>query len=175
MIYASSDNGVIGFRGGIPWAAKEEQGRFKAATRGKTIVMGRRTYESLPGRLPGRRIFVVSSQTHSSGDVVWVESLSKAFDLGRAQRLSEIMIAGGASLYAEALPLCDVIYQSTVHVSVDGDVFAPKISARQFSEIWSRQVEAEPSFSYRTYVRNSVSVPAVDPTYGLITERQRRD
>lgn len=171
MIFACSDNGTLGLRNGIPWEAKEEQQqRFKVATRGKMIAIGRRTYESLPGKLPDRRIVVVSSRVEHDSGATWLRSLSDVLDYAKARNELELVVAGGLQLYDEAMPHCDVIYQSLVHVEVGGDVPAPGIDHRQFDMIWSRPVKSQPAFTYRTFVRRSAAVRRVDQVFGLLAQ-----
>ena len=107
LVVAVADNGVIGHGGTMPWHISADFRRVKAQTMGKPLVMGRKTFDSLPGILPGRRHIVISR------DPAWeAEGTERAGSLAEALALAnapEIVIFGGAQIYAEALPLADRI------------------------------------------------------------------
>jgi dihydrofolate reductase len=117
-------NRVIGRKNTLPWHLPADLRHFKEMTLGKPIVMGRKTWESLPGLLPGRRHIVVSRQ---QGYVA--EGAETAADLDAAIALAgnvdEIMIVGGATLYAEALPIADRLYVTLVDAEIEGDAYFP--------------------------------------------------
>jgi dihydrofolate reductase len=119
LVVAIADNGVIGKDGGIPWHISEDLKRFKALTLGHTIVMGRKTWESLPKRpLPGRVNVVVTRQKdwHAAGAIT-------ASSLGQATSGTSgtVMVIGGAEIYERALPLASRIELTEVHKAFDGD------------------------------------------------------
>jgi len=117
-------NRVIGRKNTLPWHLPADLRHFKEMTLGKPIVMGRKTWESLPGLLPGRRHIVVSRQ---QGYVA--EGAETAADLDAAITLAgsvdEIMIVGGATLYAEALPIADRLYVTLIDAEIEGDAYFP--------------------------------------------------
>jgi dihydrofolate reductase len=119
LVVAIADNGVIGKDGGIPWHISEDMKRFKALTLGHTIVMGRKTWDSLPRKpLPGRVNVVVTRQTD------WqVEGAITASSLGQATAGTSgtVMVIGGAEIYERALPLASRIELTEVHKAFDGD------------------------------------------------------
>ena len=132
VIWAQAANGVIGHDGALPWHLPEDMAHFRAITVGSTVIMGRRTWESLPPRfrpLPGRRNVVLT------GDVGWSEatragSLAEAFRLvGGPHKTTawDAWVIGGASVYAEALPLVDIAEITELDETFDGDVFAPEL------------------------------------------------
>jgi dihydrofolate reductase len=126
LIWAQSANGVVGYDNTLPWRIPEDLARFRALTTGATVVMGRRTWESLPPRfrpLPHRRNVVVT--TDASYDAPGAEvftSLDAA--LGSAD---DVWIGGGGEIYAATMPLADALYVTDVDIEVDGDVVAPTI------------------------------------------------
>lgn len=117
-------NRVIGRDNKLPWHLPADLRHFKELTLGKPIIMGRKTWESLPGLLPDRRHIVVTRRQ----DYV-AEGAETAADLDAAIALAgnveEIMIVGGATLYAEALPVADRLYVTLVDAEIDGDAYFP--------------------------------------------------
>jgi len=116
LILAAAENGVIGKHGTIPWRIADDMKRFKALTMGKRVVMGRKTWDSLPKKpLPGRDNVVVTrdSAWRAEGARV-VHALAEALD-------GEVMVIGGAEIYRAALPFADRIELTQVHRAFDGD------------------------------------------------------
>ena len=111
LIAAVAGNGVIGRDGGLPWHLPADLKRFKAVTRGHQVVMGRRTFESLPGPLPKRRNIVVTRQAdYAAEGVDIVHSLDEAIAMAErsaADPEETLFILGGAVLYESALPIAD--------------------------------------------------------------------
>jgi dihydrofolate reductase len=124
LVAAVADNGVIGRDGNMPWHLPDDLRHFKAATLGKPVLMGRRTYEAIGRPLPGRRNLVLS-RCRGAGmvDVEYIHDLQAARRL--AADASELCVIGGAQVYALALPLATRIYLTRVHGVVDGDVYFP--------------------------------------------------
>lgn len=120
LVLAAAENGVIGKDGAIPWCIADDMKRFKALTMGKTVVMGRKTWESLPKKpLPGRVNVVVTRDPgwRAEGAKV-VHSVAEALN-------GEVMVIGGAEIYRAALSLADRIELTEVHGDFSGDaVFA---------------------------------------------------
>lgn len=130
LIWAMAENRVIGADGGLPWRLPGEMQYFRALTLGKPVIVGRRTFDSFRKPLPGRTNIVVSRSAEIDHPRVRVaRSLEAAIDIGReiAARdgVEEIMVAGGAELYAEALPRADRLYLTLVHATPDGDTRFP--------------------------------------------------
>jgi dihydrofolate reductase len=119
LVVAAAENGVIGIDGKIPWHISEDLKRFKAMTIGKTVVMGRKTWDSLPRKpLPGRINVVVTRQKdwHAEGAIA-ASSLGAA----TAGTSGTVMIIGGAEIYERALPMATRIELTEVHQAFDGD------------------------------------------------------
>ena len=138
LVAAVAANGVIGDRGTIPWRIPGEQAHFKAVTLGHTLVMGRATYESIGRPLPGRTTVVLTRDRgwRPAGDppgVLLASSFAEALRL--ADDLpGEVMVAGGAQVYAEALPVADAQVLTEVHLSPEGDTRYPSFDAAAWEE-----------------------------------------
>jgi dihydrofolate reductase len=119
LVVAIADNGVIGKDGAIPWHISEDLKRFKALTLNHTIVMGRKTWDSLPKKpLPGRVNVVVTRQKDWSAEgAITASSLGQA----TAGTSGTVMVIGGAEIYERALPLASRIELTEVHKAFDGD------------------------------------------------------
>lgn len=126
LIWAQAANGVVGYDNQLPWRIPEDLARFRELTMGGTVVMGRRTWESLPSRfrpLPGRRNVVVTrdpSYDAPGADVVG--SLDAALAMA-----DEVWVGGGAEIYAAAMPLADRLFITDVDGDYPGDTFAPTV------------------------------------------------
>jgi dihydrofolate reductase len=134
LIWAQSANGVIGRDGALPWRLPEDLRRFRDVTMGATVVMGRRTWESLPERfrpLPGRRNVVLSRDPAYAAAGATV-----AADLPQVRADGDVWVIGGAAVYAAALSIADVLALTDIDVVVDdGDVFAPPLGPG-WAEVW---------------------------------------
>lgn len=119
LVVAIADNGVIGNNGALPWHISEDMKRFKALTMGHTVVMGRKTWDSLPRKpLPGRVNVVVTRQTDWKADGAVAASSLGAATAGTS---GTVMIIGGAEIYDRALPMATRIELTEVHQAFDGD------------------------------------------------------
>jgi dihydrofolate reductase len=120
---------VIGNAGAIPWRLPEDQARFKELTMGATVLMGRRTWESLPASvrpLPGRRNLVLTSNAAWTAEgAERVDSVLAALDLVD----SDLWVIGGSAVYAAALPVADRLEVTYVDLRCDGDVHAPALGS----------------------------------------------
>lgn len=137
LIVARSKNNVIGKNGCIPWQIPGEQSQFKELTTGNLVIMGRKTYEEIGHPLPGRKTIVLSTTKRFQGpDLATTASLKEALELaakGFAHPEQNIYIAGGYSLYKEALPLVDAMYITEVQIKVSGgDTFFPDFDPAGF-------------------------------------------
>ncbi len=123
-IVAISENSVIGKNGDLPWRISEDLKWFKKITLGHTLLMGRKTWESLPGALPKRENWVLSSTIQPNNSKIRVfKKIQDALDAAKDRTL---FIIGGGELYRQTLPLCDELYVSEVHRIIEnGDAFFP--------------------------------------------------
>jgi len=146
LIAAVAENGVIGQGNRLPWHIPEDLRNFKRLTLGKTLVMGRKTYQSIGGPLPGRRLIVVTSDPDwRAAGVTSAPSLSAAL---RQTDSAEVMVIGGAALFAEALPLSARLYLTEIHRAYDGDVRFPDWDRSAWRETERRACDGDPPFSF---------------------------
>lgn len=149
-IVAISKNYVIGNQGMIPWRIEGEQKRFKELTTGKTIIMGRKSFEEIGKPLPNRKTILISKTLDIKADnCVTVSSLSEAFN--KTFEEEEVFIAGGGSVYLEAMPFVDRIYLTVIDLEVEGDTFFPMISDSMFRITYEEKVNGEIPYTYYTY------------------------
>jgi dihydrofolate reductase len=134
LIAAVARNGVIGSDGDIPWRIPEEFAHFKRTTLGHTLLMGRATYESIGRPLPGRTTVVLTHSADWSGDGVRVAgSLDEALALADGLE-GDVYVAGGAAVYAAALPVADEQLLTEVDLAPDGDTFYPAFDPADWRE-----------------------------------------
>ncbi len=147
LIVAVADNGVIGKDNALPWHLPGDLKYFKATTMGTPIVMGRQTFESLSRPLPGRPNIVVSRTPdfRAEGAIVVSsidEALARGTHLAADLGVDDVMVIGGAALFAHALPLAQRLYYTEVHATPDGDVFFPAFDRTQWQETGRTPVAA---------------------------------
>jgi len=139
IIVAVAENGVIGADNALPWKLSEDLQHFKRITMGKPIVMGRKTYESIGRPLPGRTNIVISRNAafHAEG-VNAVRSLDEALqlaqDVAARDAAEELLVIGGAQIYAATIPLADRLYITEVHAAVEGDAVLCAIDWARWQE-----------------------------------------
>lgn len=158
IIAAMSENRVIGSNNRLPWKLPADLRYFKAKTMGKTLVMGRKTFESLQKFLAGRRIIVMTRDQGFSP-----QGAEKAHSLEQALRLAadeqEILIAGGSEIYALALQegIVDTIYLTLIHHEFQGDAFFPELTDSAWALVSREDHQADSqnpySFSFLVYTR----------------------
>jgi len=160
LIAVVASNRAIGKGQQLLWQLPEDLRHFRATTRGKPVIMGRKTWESLPASfrpLPGRRNLVVSRNAafHAPGATL-ASSLEDA--LRAAADAAEVFVIGGAELYRQALPLATRLYLTEVAASVDGDVFFPELAPEDWQEISREQGNngPGPAFSFVVYQRRAL-------------------
>ena len=157
LVAAVARGGVIGLEGGLPWRIPEDMRRFREVTIGHPVVMGRRTWDSLPERfrpLPGRRNVVVSRNPG------WQrEGAERAGSLEEALLLlngaPHVFVIGGAELYASALPLADELLLTEIDAEIGGDTFFPPRGRAEFIEESREEHVSEGGipFAFVSYLR----------------------
>jgi dihydrofolate reductase len=151
LIAAMSKNYVIGNKGVIPWKIKGEQKRFKELTTGKTVIMGKRSFEEIGRPLPNRKTILVSStMSYEDENCTTAGSLEEAITLAGN---SDVFVAGGEMLYKEALPLVDRMYLTVIDIEVEGDTFFPSFLEEDFIITSEELFEGEIPYRYLTYER----------------------
>jgi dihydrofolate reductase len=153
IVVAHSSNGVIGREGGLPWRLPSDLKRFRELTVGHAVVMGRRTYESLPDAyrpLPGRRNVILSADTSYAAHGAEVfHSLAAALSACE----NDCFVAGGGITYRDALPLAERVYATEIDADIEGDTFFGPLAANE----WRCVERGEPvtenghSFSFCVY------------------------
>ncbi len=153
LIYARAANGAIGKNGKLPWHLPADLKRFKALTMDKPMIMGRKTFESLPGLLPGRRHIVLTRKERwdSTGAEV-VRSVEEA--IGTAGE-GEVAVIGGAAIFDVFMPMADRIELTEIHEEFEGDVFMPPLGPEwEIAGREDREAKDErPAYSFLTYAR----------------------
>lgn len=165
MVWAQARGGVIGADGGLPWHLPEDLAMFRRLTTGSTVVMGRRTWESLPPRfrpLPGRTNVVLTSDpgwaadgARRAGSIEQVLAEHRAGD-------EQLWVIGGGTVYAAFLPHADRLVVTEVDLDVAGDTRAPSVGsgwrrvARQPEEGWSDSPPSGLRYAVQEYARDAV-------------------
>ncbi|CAB4718019.1 MAG: dihydrofolate reductase [Actinobacteria bacterium] len=134
LVAAVARNGVIGNGPDIPWSVPGEQREFKALTLGHTLVMGRTTYESIGRPLPGRTTIVLTRDPAWSAEGVLSARSFEAALIRASSCEGEIIVAGGAQVYAEAVHLASEQIISEIPLEPDGDAFYPAVDLRRWEE-----------------------------------------
>ena len=154
LIYARASNGVIGRDNALPWHISADLKRFKALTIGKPMIMGRKTFESFPRPLPGRRHIVLTR------DASWqAEGAEPAGSVDQALALAgdgEVAVIGGAEVNALFLPLADRIELTEVHADYEGDTVMPPL-APEWRETFREEhgpADSAPAFAFVTLRRD---------------------
>lgn len=162
IVAALARGGVIGRDGGIPWRLPEDIARFKQLTTGHTVVMGRRTWDSLPERfrpLPNRRNVVVTRnpEWHAEG-AERAESIEDALRLLAGER--DVFVIGGAEIYAAALPLADSLELTEIELDVEGDTLFPDWDRVAYEEVAREEHVSEDGtgFAFVAYRRKANDV-----------------
>ncbi|MBF0264561.1 MAG: type 3 dihydrofolate reductase [Gammaproteobacteria bacterium] len=158
MIAAMSESRVIGIHNQLPWHLPEDLAWFKKNTMNKPVIMGRKTWESLPIKpLPGRKHMIITRDSNYqpfkdgkiSSEVNIVSSIEEAI-LQQDESVKEVMIIGGASIYEQALPICNRLYLTNIHYTYEGDAYFPDYQKYQWhqSYIESNETQGKETFKY---------------------------
>jgi dihydrofolate reductase len=158
LIFARSANGVIGNHNALPWHLPEDMVHFKRTTLGCPVIMGRKTWDSLPPKfrpLPGRLNVVVTRQPDWQAEgALCAHSLSEAVALCPAE--SDAWVIGGAEMYAQAVPLASTAVVTEIDAAYEGDAYAPQFGLEWTETARERQVSNTGlSFSFVTYRKNT--------------------
>ena len=154
LVVAVARNGVIGAGGTMPWHIPADFRRVKTLTMGKPLVMGRKTFDSLPGVLPGRRHIVITrNRKWSAEGAEPAHSLAEALVLANAP---QIVIFGGADIYAESLPRAPRIELTEIHADIPGDTLMPPLGAgwRETHREEHPAADSRPAYAFVTLIRD---------------------
>ena len=144
-----SENNVIGINNSLPWKLPADMRWFRKNTLGKTILVGRKTFESFGDKpLPDRRNLLVTSNTDYTAQGVEVfTSLQSA--IAAVAENNELMVIGGSNIYQQCLPLCNKIYLTVVHAEINGDAYFPVIEKTEWKECYSEHGDIDEKHAYR--------------------------
>lgn len=147
IVVAVAANGVIGRNGGLPWHLPTDLKHFKALTVGKPVLMGRRTYESIGKPLVDRpNIVLTRNLCWEAPRVIVVHTLADA--VNRARPARELLVIGGADIFAACLPLCTRIHLTRVHADVEGDTRFVALAASEWREVTREDRAADERHAY---------------------------
>ncbi len=156
LIAARSENNVIGSGPDIPWHVKGEQRIFREITLGNTLVMGRKTFESIGRALPDRDTVIITRQSNFAvPDCHIAANLHQALEIAVDLR-GDVYIAGGGNVYQQTIDLADGIHLTTIHTLADGDVLFPEFELNQFELVTSRRYESNIDYTHEYYRRKPV-------------------
>jgi dihydrofolate reductase len=162
IVAAVAENGVIGRGNALPWRLKSDMTQFRAATMGKPVVLGRKTYQSIGKPLQGRTTIVITrDKAFAAPGIAVAPNFDAALATARGDALRRgagaIIIAGGADIYAQALPLATRLRMTEVHKPVEGDRRFPAIDAKIWRETARSEQKPGPqdeaAFAFVTYER----------------------
>ena len=162
FVVAVAENGVIGLNNAMPWRLKSDLKRLKAMTLGHPVIMGRKTYASVGRPLPGRtNIVVTRDKAFQAPGIVVATSLDAALDIARGDALrrfvTEIMVIGGADIFAQWMTKADRLEVTEVHATPEGDTFLKPLDLAEWRETartrHSKGERDTVDFSYVTYER----------------------
>jgi dihydrofolate reductase len=153
IVVAVAENGVIGRDNQLLWRLKSDLRRFRDLTWGKPMIMGRKTYESIGRPLPGRRTIVLTRDRGFSAEGVHVahsfeDAMAIGQDIAGEMRADAVAVAGGAEIYAQALPFAQTIHLTRVHASPEGDAIFPAFDGKAFREIGRTEHPKGPDDEY---------------------------
>jgi dihydrofolate reductase len=164
IVAAVAKNGVIGRGNALPWRLKSDMAHFRALTVGNPVALGRKTYQSIGKPLAGRTTIVISrDKNFSAPGIVVAPNFNAALETARGDALRRnagaIIVAGGADIYAQALPLATRLVITQVHKRVDGDARFPAIDPKLWRETARSEQKPGPqddaAFAFVTYERAS--------------------
>ncbi|MHA1471274.1 MAG: dihydrofolate reductase [Candidatus Asgardarchaeia archaeon] len=141
IIVAIADNMIIGDKNSLPWDLPADMEYFKKNTLGKPIIMGAKTFESIGKSLSNRKNIILSYDKNYKADgCIIVTSIEQALE--EVEENEEVMIAGGASVYRQFLPLADRLYLTFIHHNFKGDAYSPKFDINRWKEI--KRIDNQP-------------------------------
>ena len=150
IVVATARNGVIGHGGELPWRLSSDLKRFKRLTMDKTIIMGRKTFESIGRLLPGRTMVVITRQADWSFPGAYVcSSLPAALAIDHPDK-KEVFVIGGAQLYETAMPMADRLYLTRVEADIDGDTWFPAWDRTEWKVMKEESMPADAKNQFAT-------------------------
>ena len=149
IIVAYSKNRVIGKNNTMPWHLSDDLKNFKSVTTGKTVIMGRLTYESIGKPLPNRKNIVLSRNLKNS-DVIVLNKLEHAIEESKEE--NEIFIIGGQDIYNQTVGMASKIYLTTINENLQGDKYFPEIDLTNWTLVSTRNYQKNENMKYFMYI-----------------------
>jgi dihydrofolate reductase len=149
LIAAIDEKGGIGKNNQIPWHLPSDLRRFKKITMGHYLIVGRKTYETIGGLLPGRIMIIVTHQRdyYAAGCLI-VNSLDAAIRIAAEKQETEVFIIGGGEIFTQAISVADKIYLTSVHTNLKVDVFFPKVDDFHWETIETEEIKQDENDDY---------------------------
>ncbi|MEX2161158.1 MAG: dihydrofolate reductase [Anaerolineales bacterium] len=149
ILAAVDERGGIGRDNRLPWHLSDDLKHFRRLTMGHHVLMGRKTYEGAAGKMPGRKLIVLSrSLSFQPTDAQVAGSLEDGIELARAAGEAELFVIGGAQVFAQALPLAQRLYLTRVHADSGADVFFPALDMADWQVKDQQEFSAGPKNDY---------------------------
>jgi dihydrofolate reductase len=155
LIAAVDQKGGIGRDNRLPWHLSDDLKHFRRLTMGHHVLMGRKTYQSSQGKMPGRKLIVLTrSADFTASDAQIVSSLDGGIQLALDAGETELFVIGGAQVFAQALPIAQRLYYTEVHADANADSFFPQLDRAQWREISRQDFPAGPKNDYSFKILN---------------------
>lgn len=156
LIAAVAENQALGKNNQLLWHLPDDFKRFKQITTGHYLIMGRKTFESLPGKLPNRTHIIVTKQNdYAAAGCLLANSLEQA--LAMAPQEEDVFVIGGGEIYAQALPWADVVELTRVHTTAEADTFFPELDPQHWQLTHQTHHPKDEKhlhdFTFETYLR----------------------
>lgn len=154
LVAAVDQNGGIGRDNRLPWHLSDDLKHFRRLTMGRDkhghhVLMGRKTYQSSQGKMPGRKLIVLTrTADFKASDAQIVSSLDGGIQLALDAAETELFVIGGAQVFAQALPIAQRLYYTEVHADANADTFFPQLDRAQWREISRQDFPAGPKNEY---------------------------
>jgi len=149
LIAARAENNVIGRGPDIPWKVRGEQKLFREITLGNTLIMGRKTFDSIGKPLPGRDTVIVTRQSCKTiQGCPTAASLTQAAELANRCR-GDTFVAGGGEIYRQSINMAAGIHLTTIHTSVEGDIYFPEFNMGDYTVVEQRDFESNINYTYQ--------------------------
>lgn len=149
LIVAVSENGVIGKDNELPWKLSSDLKRFKYYTKGKAVIMGRKTFESIGNPLPDRiNIILSKTKGYKPEKTLVFAEISDAMNFAADNQLEEVFVIGGANLYEQTFDIADRIYLTKVHAQIEGDAYFPEVNMEEWDIVDEEHVAKDDKNQY---------------------------
>ena len=152
LVAYTKNKRVIGAQGKIPWKLSSERNRFKEICKNKYVIMGRKSFEEIGKPLPYCTLVIVSHERIFK-NLKTCPSLNAAIEFCKAQGQEEILVAGGATIYEQALPYADKIYATEIDADFDGDTFFPALDDSWHGTVEETHEENGITYTYTTFTK----------------------